>query len=149
MTGVVKPPTDGDLFDLLHRLFGIGDYSDDDKLPWWRFRILEIGKLKAMRRKRRLTVADLMVTAYFCDAHNFHIAAPWQLVNYLPAAKHNQQEWRDHQLERDVAEAIAYERALPEPDYVWADRLLLARGKHREELLAEWRQHRAPTDWKS
>ena len=52
-----QPKNDAQLFDMLHSLFGIGDF-DEDGVPWFRFRMTEIAKLKAIRKRRSITLAD-------------------------------------------------------------------------------------------
>ena len=136
----IKLPGDAALFDQLHTLFGIGDYNEDDPKPWFRFRMLEIGKLKALRRKRALSVGDLMLAAEYCDKKRIRITASWQLVAHISIAKKYQREWLAEKLERDIADAVAHERSLPDPDQEWASRLLLARGSIRQDVLNQYRE---------
>lgn len=140
MTPPIKVPGDAALFDQLHALFGIGDYNEDDPKPWFRFRMLEIGKLKALRRKRGLSVGDLMLAAAYCDRKRIRISASWQLVSHISIAKREHREWLAEQLERDIATVVAHERSFPDPDQEWISRLLLARGSLRQDVLNQYRE---------
>lgn len=140
MTPPVKLPGDAALFDHLHTLFGIGDYDDDDPKPWFRFRMLEIGKLKALRRKRALSVGDLMLAADYCNKRCIRISASWQLIPHISIAKREHREWLAGQLERELAAVVAHERSLPDPDESWISRLLLARGSIRQDVLNQYRE---------
>lgn len=139
---IPSQPGDAQLFDQLHTLFGIGDYNEDDGRPWFRFRMLEIGKLKAMRKKRGLTIADLMTAAEYCDRRDIKITAPWQLIGHLFEAKRERRQWEQKAFDREIDDAVVCERSLADHDQTWVDRLLLARGPYRKEVLEQWREHR-------
>lgn len=134
------PASDAELFDMLHSLFGIGDFDDSKDILWFRFRMNEIGKLKALRRKRRISLADMALTARYCRRIGEPIDAGWRLCGFIADAKREARRIAVPELTRDVAEAVALERSLPVPDESWIQRLLLARGPHRADVLDEYRQ---------
>lgn len=139
----MEPSTPAEVFDMIHGLFGIGDYSEDDPDPWHRFRMVEISKIKAIQKKRRWTCAEFASAARYCHRHGITITKTWDLLPF-----HGQAAIEDIQnarLRKEAAlqEAVALERSVGWDDSSeWANRLELSSGRGREELLEEWRETR-------
>lgn len=135
----MHPTSDAEVFDMLHGLFGIGDYDQDDDRPWHKFRMVEISKIKAIRVKRRWSFGDFGEVARYCSQHNLPIGKAWDLLPHLGAAILERQVNARLHREDAIQEAAALELASGRPDSVeWAERLQLAVGHHREELYEEW-----------
>jgi hypothetical protein len=83
----VQPKTDGALFDMLHSLFGVGDFDETGAMPWFRFRIVEIAKLRAIRKRRSITLADYAMTARYCHQHHEQVKESWQVCGFIADAK--------------------------------------------------------------
>jgi hypothetical protein len=142
----VQPKTDADLFDMLHSLFGIGDYDEAGTDPWFKFRIREIAKLKAIRRKRSISLADFAMTARYCHQHDVAVKESWQLCGFIADAKREARRIAVPELSQEIQAALDLERALPGPDSAtWIEHLLLTRGPFRREVLDRWKQARATT----
>ena len=136
-----QPKNDAELFDMLHSLFGIGDWNED--MPWWRHRATEIAKIRAIRRRRQISIADFAMTARYCVRNREKITESWQLCGFIADAKREARKLAVPELSRQVSEAIASERALPGPDSAtWIERLLLTRGPYRQVVLDQWRETR-------
>ena len=139
----VQPKSDAALFDMLHSLFGIGNFDEDGTVPWFRFRMTEIAKLKAIRKRRSITLADYAMTARYCQRHQVQVKESWQLCGFIADAKREARRIAVPELSQEIHDALALERALPGPDSVtWIERLLLTRGPFRREVLDEWKQSR-------
>lgn len=139
----VQPKTDGALFDMLHSLFGIGNFDESGSVPWFRFRMTEIAKLKAIRKRRSITLADYAMTARYCHRHHEQVKESWQVCGFIADAKREARRIAVPELSQEIHAALEIERALPGPDSAaWVERLLLTRGLFRREVLAEWKQSR-------
>jgi len=137
-----QPKNDAQLFDMLHSLFGIGDF-DEDGVPWFRFRMTEIAKLKAIRKRRSITLADFAMTARYCHRHHEQVKESWQLCGFIADAKREARRIAVPELSQEIHAALDLERALPGPDSsTWIERLLLTRGPFRRDVLDEWKQSR-------
>jgi hypothetical protein len=140
------PKTDAELFDMLHSLFGIGNFDDSGAVPWWQFRIREIAKLKAIRKRRSITLADFAMSARYCHRHREQVKESWQLCGFIADAQREARRIAVPALSREIHAALETERTLPGPDSAaWVERLLLTRGPFRREVLAEWKQSREQT----
>jgi hypothetical protein len=138
-----QPKSDGALFDMLHSLFGIGNFDEAGSVPWFRFRITEIAKLKAIRRRRSITLADYAMTARYCQRHHEQVKETWQVCGFIADAKREARRIAVPELSQEIHAALETERALPGPDSAaWVERLLLTRGLFRREVLDEWKQSR-------
>jgi hypothetical protein len=136
------PKNDGELFEMLHSLFGIGDF-DESTMQWWQFRAREIAKLKAIRKRRSISLADFTMTAKYCWYHDEVIRASWQICGFIADAKREARRIAVPELNQEIHTALAVERALPGPDSaIWVERLLLTRGPFRRRVLDEWKQTR-------
>jgi hypothetical protein len=137
----VNDPTDGTVFDALHRLFGAGEFTGDDA-EWHRWRAQEISKIKAYRTKRNVDPFELVRAAQYCRRHGIWIRAHWELYEHLAAAN---REELDRQRAAEIADldgliedALAIE--LTNPDSPWVDRLIRAAGPARKEVYDAWKQ---------
>ena len=137
-----QPKTDAALFDMLHSLFGVGDFDDSDQ-QWFKFRMREIAKLKAIRKRRSITLADFAMTARYCHRHHEQVKESWQLCGFIADAKREARRIAVPELSQEVHAALEAERALPGPNSAtWVERLLLTRGPFRRDVLNEWKQSR-------
>jgi len=135
------PKTDAELFDMLHSIFGMGNFDEMGGVAWFKYRMNEIGKLKAIRKRRQVTLTDLAEAARFCHRHREHVGEMWHLCSFVPAARREAAANRVPDLTLQVEAAIACERALARPvSDAWLSRLLQARGPARKDVLQEWNQ---------
>lgn len=142
----MQPETDAQLFDMLHGLFGFGDFEEDGSEPWHHFRMVEISKIKAIRKKRRWTIPDFVLVARHCADTGVRIDRVWDLLAHYAAAKAADVANARLRREERVREAIAAELASGLPDSAaWVQRLELSTGRGRLELLEEWESTRQRT----
>lgn len=136
---MTDPTSDGQLLDLLHAAFGVGDFDEAGDVPWWKFRMIELAKLKAIRRRRNISLADFTLAIRYCQRHQVQVSASWQVCGYIADAKREARRIAVPELSAEVNRAIHAERTLPGPDSeAWIERLLLARGPFRRDVLDEW-----------
>lgn len=137
--------TDGQLWDHVHRLFGIGDWHEDCGTPFWRYRALEITKVKRRRAKLRVSCEDLAVAADYCKAHGIDIRNVAWLYRHLKdsAVWHRDRQRALAGAELDELIAVAIDIEVSNPDSPWVDRLVRARGVHRQEVYEAWKSWRA------
>lgn len=143
------PTTDGQLFDVLHRMFGWGDFDQiarNDR-PWYRVRAEEVAKIKRSRTRRRLTVQQLYETACWCHEQGIYPRTLKGLNMYLlpaeEAARERAREARRAEAEREVEAAIAREYEIgDERSAAWIERLVRTSGSERDNTLSEWREAR-------
>lgn len=142
-----QPKTDGELYDMLHSLFGVGNFDDPGTVvAWFKFRAREIGKLKSIRKRRSITLTDYAMTARYCYRHGETVRELYHVVDFIADAKREARRIAVPELSQEVQKALARERALPGPDSTaWVERLLLARGPVRAEVLDEWKHSRVQT----
>jgi hypothetical protein len=140
------PTNDAQLFDMLHGLFGIGDYADESKTPWHRVKITETSKIKAIRKRRNYSIEDFAMLARHCARRGAPIGRVWDLLKYWPEASREHRLWLRQEIDRRIEAAVAVERARPDASEEWVDRLLLASGPGRELVLDEWTRKRSNND---
>ena len=141
-----EKPTATDAWDHVHALFGIGDWSPDDDLPWWEYRQQQASRLKARMTKLTLSAQDVMLCADYCKANGIDIRnATWVTKHYYDA-KHWQTERENERsridIETRISNAIATEMD-HDHDSPWVSKLMLAQGAYREEVLDVWMQWNA------
>lgn len=142
----MHPTSDAEVFEMLHGLFGIGDYNEDDPVPWYKVRTVEIARIKAIRTKRKWSFGDFAMVARYCHAQSVRITKAWDLLQYHGKARLEQVTNDRLSRESRAQEAAALELAVGLPDsQEWAGRLSRATGRGREELLAEWESTRKRT----
>jgi len=142
-----KPPTDGDLFDLLAKDFGVGDYDEmTTDVPYWQWRANEVAKVRRVRESRQVTVENLMLAAAYCKACGYDVRdATWLYRHIRDAirwekASHSDATINATQLETQITTAVTEAYAAGEMD--WVARLTNANGTtNRTEALNAW-QHR-------
>lgn len=128
---------DAELYDHVHRLFGVGDWPNPSGQPYWQYRATQVHISKATRTKRRVSCADLAVAAEYCKAHGIDIRHMSWLYHHLADAKRWDQQRQRSFAAADLDEAIATAVAIEtNPD--WVDRLVRARGPYRQEVYDAW-----------
>lgn len=134
--------TDATVFDTLHRLFGVGDFTGDGDSEWFRWRAREIAKIKAYRTPRKVDPFQLVDAAQYCRRRGIWITAHWQLYEHLPAVDRERiadaRKARVADLAAAIDDAIAIEAARPESE--WLTRLIRAAGPARQEVYDAWLQ---------
>lgn len=137
------PQNHSALYDLMQQRFGIGDYDEaDSTLPYWKARGIEIARLKAQMRRRRLTIEDLTKAVWYAEREKQPITAVWQLCGLVGLAK---RAWREHLAipqtdQRDAlnrAASLAWERG----DHGWAYRLNACDLPSAAVVLEQWYEH--------
>ena len=137
---LAQPTTDAELFDMLHGLLGIGDF--DESVPWFKFRMTEIRKLTAMRKKRRITVKQMAMAGKYCYRHRVAVRESWELRAFIVPAAREAASTRVSELAQEIRSAVENERSRPDPSTAWIGRLLRARGDYRREVLTQWAKER-------
>lgn len=100
--------TTAELYDELQEMFGIGDWSQAAKIPWFRARMNEIGKLKRTLRSRHVREDDVYLAAVYAREQQIAITATWELFELIPdAKKHARQPKTDMGLQAAIQDAIA------------------------------------------
>lgn len=137
------PTTDAELFDLIHQSFGIGDYDADlpNVTPWHKVRVTEIAKIKAIRKKRNYSIAEMTMLVRYVHRRGYRITRTWDLLQYWYEARRDQVASARPAVEVEIDRALEIERARPDGQE-WVDRFLLAQGSGREVALQRWRAER-------
>lgn len=142
----IHPTTDAEVFEMLHGLFGIGDYDEDDEKPWHKVRMVEIAKIKAIRTKRHWSFGEFAMVARYAHANGHRITKAWDLLQHHGPARLD--EINNARLHREgraqAAAALELQVGLPDSDE-WAGRLVRATGRARDDLLEEWESTRKRT----
>jgi len=136
------PTTPAELHDLLHEMFGIGNYDDLASTdPWFRARMTEISKLRAMLKRRHCTVEEVAVAAHYARDAGKPIHAAWQVFLLVPDALKAQRAARAQRTLDDLHAAIhdAAAEAYALGEHEWADRLMRAANSTAASVLDEWR----------
>lgn len=140
-----KPTNDAELFDLLHQLFGIGDWDADlDSKPWHKARIAEIGKIKQIRRKRRYSIEDFAYLAQFCYTHHRRITKTFDLLEHWPDALRERTRNARSRIDDEIQAALELEQQRPDGQE-WVERFMLAQGAGRIAALTRWKHERGPS----
>lgn len=139
--------TDADVFDHCRALFGIGDWTEDHPLPYWRWRQDQVSRHKRVRTSRKVTTDQLIATANFCKANGIDVRDVTWLYKHLTDGlrwdARRRQALSTAVLEDDIQAAIEHEMTNPESP--WTDRLIRARGPHRQAVYDEWRKETSST----
>lgn len=136
---------EGKLFDRLHQRFGIGTMLTEDEEPW-RMRAREIAKIRAMVKKRGVSLESLNETVDYLIATDKTITQSWELFSAVPDAKRWKREQPVVTPVRERLEAAATE-AFEMGEGDWVYRLTAASDDAAEYVLAdwsEWKQDRIP-----
>lgn len=136
------PETPAELHDLLQTMFGIGTYDDiASPMPWFRARMTEIAKLKAMLRKRRTTIAEVAVAAWYAHDKGLPVPGAWRLFELIPEAKRAARETdrTDRESGRLNRRNNAVIEAMEANEQAWADRLISASDRDIDAVLDQWR----------
>ena len=137
---------DSELFDLIQKAFGIGDWSDDDERPWHKFRVAEISKIKAIRKKRGYSIADMVMLTEFCRSRGKTIKNTFDMLEFWPAAVRARTASERFHDSEDLQAAIEIERSRPDGEE-WLNRLLLADGPGKAYTLHRWQNERKDPKW--
>lgn len=135
------PNTDGELYDQLQRLFGMGAYDEVSRrdVDWYQARMRQVVRIKRLRKRRQLAVHQLGLAAYYCRVNHIHIRNAEHLAGYVKnatvAARTAARTDETADLLRRVDSAVAYEQE-NHPAELWADRLVAASDK--EAVLEQW-----------
>lgn len=129
--------TEGELYDFLRERFGVGDYDEAlSGQPYWKYRALEVSKLKGIIRRRRTSVAELYLAAEYAAERRIPISAPFDLLRLIGPAKKAAMVPRRRELAERLERAARDAQAMGQAE--WATRLFVADVSAAEELLAEW-----------
>lgn len=134
--------TDAELYDYLRERFGFGAWDEAiSTIPWWKFRGIGIGQLKAMKRKRGATDVQLVAAADYAIAHSKPVTELYQLFALIPEAM----AWRRRE-EKTAAVArhateieLAIGEAMLAGEDEWVERLLRASPAEAETVINQWR----------
>lgn len=130
--------TDGQLYDLLHRLFGLGVWHEDlSDVEWWKARQHEVTKIKRSRTARRVEIKHLALAARYAKAHGEDIRAVTWLYKLIPDAVRWDNARRRAAGVAELDELITAAMQVADPS--WQSRLARARGDYRKELYDEWK----------
>lgn len=136
-----RPATDGELWDYVHRLFGIGDWDEDNAIPFWKYRATEVMKVKAKRNKLKASVEELTAAADYCKAMRIDIRNVAWLYQHLAGSR----GWAAARQRTLMSAAFdeLYDEAVEQAyGTEWADRLVRARGEYRQEVYDQWQATR-------
>lgn len=140
------------IFDYVSRLFGVGEWDElvTDQ-PYWEFRMKEIAKIKQRREKAGVTAAELTDAADYCKAHHIDIRNVAWLYQHLRDARTWRVERERALAEKDLDELLgrAIEIETRVPNSRWIERLIRARGPHRQEVLQQWQAQQPQTTARS
>ena len=134
--------TPGEAFDIMAEKFGVGDYDEwTATVPYWRWRMGEVAKIRAMMRRRRVSMQELVIAIEYAVAHRKPITESYQIFNLVPdaLAEHfaNERSHRKHAASVD-AETLAAE-AMAAGETLWAQRLMAADRSSVAEVAEAYR----------
>jgi hypothetical protein len=136
-----QPKTEAALYDLLQQRFGIGSWDEATaKVPFYRARMTEISKLKAMMKRRRVRIEEIVLAADYASARQIPIRETWQIFELVPDALKDQRMNGRADIEERLQKAAEEAMALGRQD--WAVRLYNTDRRSGEAVLAEWEQQR-------
>lgn len=133
--------TDAQVFDTLHKAFGVGSPKPDE--PWFKFRAGQIAMMRRVRESRRVDADDLLLAVEYAKAKGKDIRHVVALLDLVADARawrlQRERQAEDERLDRLLSGAAAKEAEL-DPDGEWFQRLIRASGFAREEVYREWRE---------
>lgn len=142
MIPVEFPENEAELYDLLQEMFGIGTYDEvAGSEAWFRARMVEVMKLKGLCRRRRASVKQVAIAAWYAKANRLPIRHSVRLYALIPEAMRaysaellaSEREARERELNQAIVTAMRTGRQ------DWADRLLRASsGRDVRKVLDEW-----------
>jgi hypothetical protein len=137
------PETFGQVHDLLQSMFGIGSYDDvaRSQPPYFKARIDEIGRIKAIAKRRRVSPEQLGIAAWYARRTGVHVRQALRLFPLIPEA---QREWNRvvaEQRQADLQHALndLIEEALLCGEGEWAERFIRATPAEVPTLTEKWR----------
>jgi len=136
------PETHAELYDLLHREFGIGSYDElIASPPWFQARMAEIGKLKTLCRSRRATTRQVAIAAWYAKDTRRAIYQAVNLFPLIPEAMRafNTAKAQQAEAASEVALTEAIDEAIEAGQLEWAERLMRATPDNARSQIEEWR----------
>lgn len=135
------PSTPAEIFDHLQERFGLGDYDEETStIPHWKWRQVEISKLKSMMKRRRVNERELAISAWYARAQGTPITATWQLFESVrDALAAYRKAGRDVPTDVRNQLSAAAEEAHALGEAGWAARLYAADDKSGPPVLEQWR----------
>lgn len=127
------------LYDLIRERFGVGDYDDSGDVPWFKARNMEISKLRAQMKRRRVSIEDMVIAVWYADREKRPITAVWQLCQLVRDARKAYREFTTGPGLREQlneAAAHAHEHGLDQ----WAERLYNADLSTGADVLAKYHE---------
>lgn len=139
------PENHAQLYDLLQKLFGIGNYDDVvAKQAWHNARMGEISRLKALCKRRRATEKQVAVAAWYAHENGHTIRHSYRLFPLIPEAMRSYNQAVAAELRTELTEQIAaaYADAVEAGQHEWAERLIATPPENARCVLAEWKATR-------
>lgn len=138
MTEWAKP---GQVYDALQEHFGIGSWTEESGIPFWKYRATEVSKITAMMKKRNVSFAELHTAFEFAQQHGRPITESWHLFALVVEAA----RWRREQAKAPTDVRAALDAAAAEAhasgEDGWAQSLLAAdAGEGGKALLVQWKE---------
>ena len=132
----VMPTTHMGVFEELQRLFGLG--TDQ-----WKDKAAETAKIKRICTRRRVSIEQLMIAAWFAKTRHITILNSAQLFPLIPQA---QRAWTTEETirKRASSDAVVHNavvEAFAAGEEEWAERLLRADAKSVVDVVAQWEAH--------
>lgn len=141
------PTSDAELYDKLAALFGYGTWDElaADGVPFWKYRMKEIAKVGASRKKNDCSVIEASRMADYCKAKGISISGPHQIYRHRADARRwwaaKEKAEFDARLDGLINDAVAIEAQIP--DSPWLHRLIHATGPDRAEVYRSWEHLRS------
>lgn len=126
------------LYDLLQLMFGLGDFDDSTSgEPWFKHRMVESMKLKGLCRRRRTSIQQVAIAAWYAKEHHLPVRHSVTLFALIPKAM---VEFRE--MERRVAKEAekqevdaAVDEAYARGRQDWVEQLMRAAPGNVRSLL--------------
>lgn len=129
--------THAQLYDLLAEYFGLGDWDEmTSKVPYYKARMTEIGKLKRMMNSRHVDVPTIVQAAEYCHANHVPVIGLWNIIDVIPEARRQARDASRVTLSDRLQAAAQEAMAMGEP--TWSYRLA---GASSVEALEAWEAH--------
>lgn len=123
--------SDAEAFDLMHRAFGLGGE------PFYQERMRNIAIIRAMRKKRNVSLAELEAAINFAKERRRWVVGVNDVFRMVTEAKAAERKKRAaSSIDDEIQAAIEHERALPESE--WLEILVRSVGAERQEVYRRW-----------
>jgi hypothetical protein len=145
MTTNVDRWTPTKVFEHIQESLGIGDFSGEpSEYHAWKMR--QIGSIKRMMQRRRLSPAEIVMCAEYCKAHRIQPETYGGLLWHIEQARKWKRQRTAEVIQKELNSAVDIEQERSFSDVEasrWVDMLLRATGPSREEVLDRWRKERS------